>query len=51
MLSKVFVANKVFATNEVGNVEDDDKLIKKYEKLSKTRKLFKLKNSKNKRLF
>ena len=28
-------------TNEYGDVEDDNKSIKKYEKLSKTRKLFK----------
>ena len=32
------IINKIFATNEVGSVEGSDKLIEKYEKLSKTGK-------------
>ena len=38
----------MLATNEFGGIEDDNKLIKKYEKLLKTRKLFKSKNLKSK---
>ena len=33
--------SQVFAANEVGSVEDDDKLIEKYEKLSKIGKFSK----------
>ena len=53
----MLVTDKIFATNEINGIEDGDKLIKNYEKLSKTRKslknlkLFKLENLKNKKLF
>ena len=47
---QVLVANKLLATNEVGGVEDDNKLIEKCGKLSKTRKLSKFGNSKCKKL-
>ena len=40
----MFVANEVLAANKVGSVEDGNKLIEKYEKLSKTGKLSKSKN-------
>ena len=37
MLSQMLVANKMLATNKIGDIEGDDELIKKYRKLSKTR--------------
>ena len=37
----MFVANEVFAANEVGDIEGSNELIEKYRKLSKTRKSFK----------
>ena len=37
----MFIANEMLATNKIGNIEGSDKSIKKYEKLLKTRKLFK----------
>ena len=45
MFSQILVANEVFAVDKVGNIEDDDKLIKKYRKLSKIRKLSKSQKS------
>ena len=45
VLSQMLVANEVFATNEVGGIEGDDKSIEKYGKSSKTRKLFKSQKS------
>ena len=38
---QVLVPNKVLVADEVDGIEDDNKLIKKCEKLSKTRKLSK----------
>ena len=38
----MLIANKVFATNQVGGIEDDNELIEKYGKLSKSQKLAKL---------
>ena len=43
MLSQVFIANKMFVTNEVGDIEGSDKLIEKSGKLSKTGKVSKTK--------
>ena len=40
--NKVFVANKVLAANKVGGIEGGGKLIEKYGKLLKIRKLSKL---------
>ena len=37
--SYMLIANEVLATNEVGGIKGGDKLIEKYRKLSKTRKL------------
>ena len=37
----MLITNKMLAANKIGGVEDGDKLIKKYGKLSKTEKLFK----------
>ena len=50
MLSQVLVANEIFVANEVGGIEGGDELIEKYGKLSKIRKLSKLRNSKSKTL-
>ena len=47
MLLQVLVTNKMFAVNEVDGIEDGDKLIEKYGKLSKTRKLSKSQKSAN----
>ena len=41
VLSQVFIANEVLATNEVGSIEGSNKLIKKYGKLLKSGKLSK----------
>ena len=41
ILFNIFVANKLFAANKIGDIENGDKSIKKYRKLSKTRKLSK----------
>ena len=45
VLLQAFVANKMLAANEIDDVEGDDELIEKYEKLSKTRNLFKFQKS------
>ena len=45
VLSQVFVANKVLATNKLGDIKGDDKSIEICRKLSKTRKLFKSQKS------
>ena len=53
----MFIANEVFITNKINNIEDGDKLIRKYGKLLKigkllnSLKLFKIKNLKSKKLF
>ena len=39
------IANKVLATNKLGGIDKGNKLIEKYEKLSKTRKLSNLQKS------
>ena len=41
---------KVFASNDVSGIKSSDKSIEKFRKLLKTRKLFKLINSKSKKL-
>ena len=41
----------MFATNKVCDIRSNNKLIEKYRKLSKTRKLFNSKNLKGKKLF
>ena len=41
MLSKMFITNEVFIINKINNIKSGDKLIKKYRKLLKTRKLSK----------
>ena len=52
----MLIANKVFASNEVDGVKDNDKLIEKFGKLSKigkslkSLKLSKSRNSKSKKL-
>ena len=57
MSLQVFTANKVFAANKFGNVEDisNNKIIEKFiepktRKLSKSQKLSKLRKSKSKKL-
>ena len=50
MLSKVLDVNKIFVTNEISNIEGNDKLIRKCKKLSKIRKLSKSKNLEGKKL-
>ena len=45
MSLKVLITNKMFAINEVGNIKDNDKLIKKCRKLSKIGKLSKFQKS------
>ena len=42
VISKILIANKMFAGNKVDGIEDGNKLIKKFAELKK-RKLFKLK--------
>ena len=37
----MFIANKMLTANKVDGIEGGDKLMKKYRKLLKTRKLFK----------
>ena len=51
MSSQMLVANKVLAINEVNGVEGSDKLIKKCEKLSKTRKSSRSGKSKSEKMF
>ena len=38
VLSQMLVANKIFATDEIGGVESGNESIEKYRKLSKTGK-------------
>ena len=47
----MLIANEVLAINEVGSIEGGDESIEKCGKLSKTRKLSKLKNLKDETLF
>ena len=51
MSSQIFVAKEVLAANKVGDVKSGNKLIEKYRKLTKSPKLFKLRNLKGKKLF
>ena len=46
----MLINNEVLTVNKVNIIEDGDKLIKKYGKLLKTRKLSKSGNSKGKKL-
>ena len=39
--SQMLITNKIFAANEIGGIKGDNKLIEKYEKLSKSWKLTK----------
>ena len=41
VLSQMFIVNKMFVVHEIGGIKSGDKLIEKYGKLSKIRKLFK----------
>ena len=41
VLLQMFIANKVLTANKIGGIKSGDKLIKKYRKLSKIRKLSK----------
>ena len=42
--SNILISNKIFVVNEIGSIEGGDKLIEKYRKLLKTKKLSKFKN-------
>ena len=46
----MLIANEVFAANEVSGIESGDESIEKYRKLSKSLKLFKSGNLKDKKL-
>ena len=56
LLLQVLITNEVLAIDEIGDIEGGDKLIEKYRKLSKTKKLseslilFKSENLKDKKL-
>ena len=41
MLLQILVTNEVFTADKIHGIEDNNKLIEKYEKLLKTRKLSK----------
>ena len=48
-INKMFIAKKIFITNELDGIQNSDKLIKKFVK-PKIGKLFKFQKSKSKRL-
>ena len=51
MSSQVLITNEVFTTTQIDGIEDSNKLIEKTRKLLKNLKLFRLRNSKDEKLF